>query len=148
MKIYVNNVERSTVKVGSRQVLYLMPFHTYDIRLAPAKNALLDYESNNKRVTLYPGNVAKLHWDINKFYVVSARIVTADDQPLVDAILQESRAQVITDKNGRMQAEMSAPKVLTFDTGNGGSCRVILPVATATNGVLLYKEGLRCLTSY
>ncbi len=146
MKIFVNNVERGTIKSGGRQILYLMPFHTYDIRLAPAKNALLDYESDNKRVTLYPGNVSKLHWSINKFYVVSARIVTPDDKPLVQATLKESKAQVSTDRNGRMQAELSKPASLTFESGNGATCQVALPQSVKpVNGVLLYKEALPCL---
>ena len=145
MKIFVNNVERSTVKVGGRQILYLMPFHSYDIRLAPRQNALLDYDSKNKRTTLYPGNVTKLQWSVNRFYVVSARIVTLDRAPLAEAILQESREQVITDRHGRLQAELGAPKTLTFAQHGGGSCQVTLPPEIkAVNGVLLYRDALTC----
>jgi hypothetical protein len=145
MKIFVNNVERSAVQMGDHQVVYLAPFHSYDIRIAPAKNALLDYESSNRRVTLYPGNVVKLHWDVNKFYVVSARIVTPDRKPLADAVLQESRAQVTTDRNGRMQAELSTPKRLSFTPQTGAACQVALPQdVKPVNGVLLYTKPLVC----
>ena len=145
MKIFVNNVERSTVKIGGRQIIYLTPFHNYDIRLAPRQNALLDYESNNRRVTLYPGNVTKLRWSVNKFYVVSARIITPEGAPLADGALKESRAQVITDGNGRLQAELAAPKTLTFTVGDGDACQVALPPGvTPVNGVLLYREALVC----
>jgi hypothetical protein len=145
MKIFVNNVERSAVKVGGKQLLYLSPFHTYDIRLAPRQNALLDYDSNARRITLYPGNVTRLHWSINTFYVVSARIVTPDRAPLVDGVLKESRAQVITDGHGRLQAELAASKSLTFTKSDGQACQVDLPAEVKpVNGVLLYREALVC----
>lgn len=145
MKIYVNNSVQDDVTIGGQQTLYLMPFHTYSIHLEPEQKGLLDYENADKKVTLYPGNVVKLNWKINKFYVVAAKIILEDGAPLSDAILQESRVQATTDAKGRIQAELSNPDKLTFTLENGGSCLVTLPKIEETkNGVLVYKKPLTC----
>jgi len=145
MKIFVNGMERGSVKVGERQVLYLTPFHTYRIRIALAKNGLVDYDGGERKVTLYPGNVVKLAWDANKFYVVAGRIVTPDGKALAGGTLRESHTQVATDETGRVQAEISAPKNLTFATADGSGCQVHLPQnVTPTNGVLVYRDNLVC----
>lgn len=144
MKVYVNGMAKSTVKVNGKQVIYLAPFNVYKIRLAPEKNALLDYDTADRKVTLYPGNVTKLKWDINTFYVVSAKIQTVDGQPLSNAILQESKSQVTTNERGQMQAELSRLKQLTFATLDGGKCKVDLPDVKETNGVLIHAQPLVC----
>jgi len=147
MKIFVNGMQRGTVNVGDRQTVFLSPFHTYNIRLEPEKSGLLDYENNDRKVTLYPGNVTKLSWAVNKFYVVAARIVTPDGKPLSGAALQESHGLIATEEDGRIQAEMSAPQIMTFALNDGSSCKVTLPKnVTDQNGVLLYKKPLPCIT--
>jgi len=144
MKIFVNGIERSSVSVGDRQMIYLSPFHTYRIRIAPAKTGLVDYDAMERKVTLYPGNVVKLVWDANKFYVVAGRIVTPGGTALAGGVLQEGHAQTATDDTGRVQAELSAPHTMTFATADGGNCQVHLPDAAPVNGVLLYHDDLVC----
>ncbi len=147
MKIFVNNMERSKVKIGKEQVIYLSPFHIYDIRVSPEKNGLLDYETNSKRVTLYPGNVAKLLWKVNKFYVVTAHIVSENGEPVGDAILKETRQQVVTSGKGYVQAELSAPGKLTFLKQDNSVCSVTLPDnVKPLNGVIIYNDPLLCVS--
>lgn len=144
MTIYVNDMAQGTVKIGGRQVVYLSPFHIYHVRLVPVQPELLDYESSSRKVTLYPGNVAKLHWEVNKFYVVSARLQQPDGSPLVDALLEESRDEITTNSQGRLQAELSKPTHLTFTKADGGRCAVTLPQTAPVNGVLVYDRPLTC----
>ncbi len=144
LKIFVNGVERSKMAIGGKQTLYLTPFHTYKIRVAPAQSALLDYDNKEHNVTLYPGNVAKLHYTFNQFYVVVAQIKTPDGQPLVDAVLQEGKAQITTNAQGRLQAELAQPKTLTFVKPDQSQCQVQLPAMAAANGILLYRDALIC----
>ena len=145
MKIFVNNVERSHVATGHQQTIYLTPFQNYNIRVAPAVSTLLDYDSSDRKITVYPGNVVKQNWNVNKFYVVSARIVKIDGTPLVNALLKESHTQISTDDKGRIQTELSTPQILTFDLGNQNTCHVTLPVIKEINGVLLYRDALACV---
>ena len=143
MRIFIDDAERSPVKNGQQQTIYLAPFRSYNIRLIPTKSALLDYDSAARRITVYPGNVVRQNWTVNKFYVITGRIITSDGAPLANAILKESRMQAATDDKGRLQTELSAPAILTF-TRNTETCRVRLPNVAPINGVLIYKDALVC----
>jgi len=148
MKIFVGGSEKSSVKVGNSLAVYLSPFHTYNIRLAPAKSGLLDYDSAARQITLYPGNVVKMKWSVNKFYVVTGHIVTETGQPLANALLEGTKDQISTDENGRIQAEISKPQLLTFAYGENNSqkCRVTVPDSVSpVNGILIYREVLTCV---
>lgn len=146
MRILVNDTERATVKVGEKQAIYLSPFHSYRIRIKPMGDSLLDYDNAETKVTLYPGNVQTLHYNVERFYVISARIVDEAGAPLTDALLIESKQSVSTDAKGRLQAEIANSRRLSF-TRDGVKCSVTLPEKDSVNGVLLYKEPLSCKLS-
>ncbi len=145
MKVFVNNALTTTVKVGSSQVLYLSPYHSYNIRLAPGEDKLLDYDTAEHNITLYPGNVTRMHWDVNTFYIIAGKIVTADNKPLANAVLQESHVQTTTDNAGNLQAELSRPVTLNFTLQDNSTCQVQLPRnITPINGVIVYAKALTC----
>ena len=144
MKIFVNGSEYSSVKIGDSQVIYLSPFQSYSIQLRADGDGMYDYDNNARKVTLYPGNVASMEWEVNKFYVVLANVVDAENNPLANASLEGQKARVATDMRGRLQAEISGVGVLNFKTKDG-SCVANLPKDVAdVNGVIIYKEPLVC----
>ncbi len=145
MKIFVNGVERSSVTVGSSQVLYLPPFRTYRIQLGQDGAGFLDFDAAEKKVTLYPGNVSKLTWEMRRVQVVIGHVRGADGVPLANALLRESKAQVTTSEKGRFQAELPKLAQLTFQTANGESCQVKLPGnVKAARDIIVYREPLSC----
>ena len=145
MTVFVNGTPRSTVRVGQQQVIYLSPYHSYNIRIAPEKPGLYHYNGNDRRVTLYPGNVVHQEWQVDHFYVVLAQIIDAQGRPLPEAILQESRDQVTTDLSGNLQAELPRNQALHFIKADQTTCRVQLPAQIAPiNGALIYPDPLIC----
>jgi hypothetical protein len=145
MTIFINGTPRGIVHVGQRQVVYLSPYETYRIRLAPSNAVMLSVEDSDRKVTLYPGNVVRMSWKVNSFAVVVGRIVTPDGKPLADAALDESAFGITTNTNGRFQAEIAHPKILNFTSGNT-HCRVNLPQdVAAQNGVLMFAQPLVCI---
>ncbi len=144
MKIYVNNIERGHVKVGSRQAVYLSPFHTYSIRLASDHGGLIDYAASPRSVTLYPGTVVHEHWQVNNFYVIVAKLADQNDKPLAGAMLKASHDDVMTDEAGHFQAEIGSPAALSFTLADGSTCVATLPAQQPVNGVLMYEKPLRC----
>jgi outer membrane usher protein FimD/PapC len=145
MKIFVNGSPVSHVDVGKEQVIYLSPYHIYNIRIAPENAGLFNYDVNDRKVTLYEGNVSQQEWFVNNFYVLVGKVVKPDGTPLQNAMLQESRAQVTTNDKGKLQAELSMTDVIHFIGANNQSCEVKLPDnVTPVNGVLLYRKPLVC----
>ena len=143
MQIIVNGIERSSVAIGGQRVLYLTPFHVYRIRIKPAQPGLLDYDAMERKVTLYPGNVVRLDWRVAPFFVVAARLIDADGQPVANAVLEDNGKAVTTDERGRLQVELSTTAPLVFMTGEQ-RCSAALPAQTPVNGVLVLKEPLVC----
>lgn len=145
MEILINNTPRGMVEVGKRQVIYLSPFQEYRIMLKPEKPGFYDYESAGRKTILYPGNVQRMKWQVNKFFVVTAKITDAEGKPLANALLKGSRAKVMTDPNGRIQAEISKPEMLEFEI-EGKSCKADAKgPAKELNGVIIFKSPLKCL---
>lgn len=145
MKIFINQSEVGRVQRGQKQMVYLSPFHTYRIRLEPENPGLFAYDANERAVTLYPGNVARLEWRVNRFYVIAAKIVTPDGAPLSGALLEGSREQIVTDENGRLQAELANPSLLRLKTEGGAVCQAALPqIEKPANGILIFKQPVPC----
>lgn len=143
MKIIVNGVEQGIVKPGTSQAVYLSAYQSYDIRLAPAGGGMIQYDSGARHVTLYPGNVVRLNWEVNRFYVALATLVTENGTPLMHAQLQETQGSV-TDSKGRLHAQLRKTKRLSFITDDGLPCEALLPETKEKHGVLVYSNPLIC----
>ena len=144
LNVFVNNSPRSMVTIGDKRVIYLSPFHSYSIRVAPQGDALLDLDSAERKVTLYPGNVVRLHWDVRQQYVISAKLVAEDGAPLAGALLQDSLEVIETSALGRLQAEITHMDQLRFMLRDGSACAVTLPASTQTSPVHVYTQPLTC----
>ena len=145
MKILVNGSEHGTVSTGGTQAVYLSPYQVYTIGVLPTKGDLVDFDGSIRTVTLYPGTVTPLEWEVNKVYVVLAHIFTEQGTPLVNASLKESKEPVSTDEKGLLQAMLSHAQSLTFITSENNLCTVELPAnVTPLHNVLVYPEVLVC----
>ncbi len=144
MTVMVGSRAYGDVHAGQARTIYLAPYQRYDISLKPAAAGLVTYANQRRDVTLYPGNVVRLHWEVNQFYVVIAQLVDATGAPLKDASLQEDNGHTVTNENGRLQIQLTQPGRLTFITPELSACEAVLPQIKPVNGVLLYKEPLTC----
>jgi hypothetical protein len=114
MRVVVNGSERETFKTGRSQAVFLNPYDTYKISVAPGDPTNLDYDPNPKRITLYPGNIVPMTWEINKIHIVLGHVVMPDGTPLVNAKLEQGRNITVTDENGMFQGELLNLAKVTF----------------------------------
>lgn len=114
MRVLVNGSERETFKTGRSQAVFLNPYDTYKISVAPGDPTNLDYDPNPKRITLYPGNIVPLTWEINKIHIVLGHVVMPDGTPLVNARLEQARNITVTDESGMFQGELLDLKKISF----------------------------------
>ncbi len=143
MQIMVNNIPRQNVMPGTSQTIYLSPYQTYAVRIVAAKDGLYDYDTGNRAVTLYPGNVTKLEWEVDKAVLLVGHVVDKDGNILVNATLLAGKNQIVTNEDGRFQAEVHSAKTLQFQKDDV-ICTVTLPLAEEKNGVLVYRDKLVC----
>ena len=114
MKVVINNSEHAEFKTGDSVAVFVPPYQTYTITVKPTQSASIDYDGTAKRITLYPGNILPMVWDINRVNVVLGHVVLEDGTPLANARLEESRNLSVTDDEGMFQGELLELKNLTF----------------------------------
>lgn len=114
MKVIVDGSERSQFLTGGSTALFLAPYQSYKISISPVESAPIDYDGSVKHITLYPGNVMPLLWEMSVVHVVLGRVVTEDGEPVAQARLEESGNLVATDEDGLFQTELKKLDRITF----------------------------------
>lgn len=114
MKVLLNNSEVAQFDTGKPLALLIPPYQSYKISVEPAVSESIDYDGSVKDVTLYPGNIVPLTWDINRVKVVLGNVVMPDGTPVTKAELVEARNISITDDTGLFQGELLAFGTVTF----------------------------------
>ena len=123
-EVLVNGSSRGRVASGGSFPIFLEPYRRYNIRLKPVDSASVAYDSNARQVTLYPGNVQKLHWQVEPLLTVFGQAFRPDGLPVRAAMVQSRRGIGETDTRGYFQIEVGAQDQLTFTGDEGTTCHV------------------------
>ena len=130
--ILINDVPRGRVGAGSRLPVFLEAYRSYRLRLRPVGAAPVDYDSEPRTVTLFPGNVERLSWTVDRLVTVYGQAVASDGEPIANAAITLPRGIGQTDGNGYFQVDAGANDILEFASGDGGTCKV--PLAGVETG--------------
>lgn len=106
--------------------IFLQPYRSYKVRLKPVGSSSTDYDSATRTVTLYPGNVDRLSWDVRSLFTVFGQAFRPDGRPLANASVQSGRGIGETDGEGYFQIDVASGDRLSFTSGADGSCHVPL----------------------
>jgi outer membrane usher protein FimD/PapC len=117
--VLVDGQKRLTLRSGGRAVLPLSAYRRYRIQLLDRGVALVAFDDSPRDVTLYPGNVQTLRWDIQPVRVAVGRIrqrqevcsqtdntCTDMQVPLRNAVIEGAWGFAMTDEAGQFQAEV------------------------------------------
>ena len=91
-------------KAGNTTIVNLRPFETYSIQLKDNGTELVSMNAREETVTLYPGNVKRFVYKVEKIDVVFGRIVSADGKAIKNALIEGVAGIAITDDYGFFQA--------------------------------------------
>jgi hypothetical protein len=144
-KVFVNNSHHSTIPAGKKYFIPLSPYESYKIRIKETEDFLANFDNSPKSITLYPGTIERLNWDIQRIVVIVTKIVLPGGNPL-----SNSRAQLInniaeTDDEGFLQAEIPINlKKLVFNADTEDECEVQLPGLT-NDQQIFSLDDLTCL---
>lgn len=127
--VLIDEVVRGTIRSGGRLTLFLEPYHAYDIRLRPRKSHLSSYDAGSQRITLYPGSVAKVHWNITPLFIMFGRALGADGQPVAHAEIAGVHGVGRTDNEGYFQIETKRDDRLRLRRASGAECSIIVGAA-------------------
>ncbi|NOR79238.1 MAG: hypothetical protein GQ529_00155 [Methyloprofundus sp.] len=139
--VLIDDQARITVSTGKDSLVLLNPYRTYKIRLLPKNVGLVNFDESTRYITLYPGNIDTLDWEINTIYVLFSQITDTKGQVLSHAKVEGAAGFAITDNEGFLQAELkSNTKDLSIKPENKVACKVQLPEINPENGIVVLDK--------
>lgn len=135
-EVLVDEVARGAISSGDRTMLFLKPYQVYDVRLRPRGAGISAFDAGPRKVTLYPGNVARLHWDVTPLFILFGRALGADGRPLVHADVSGKHGIGRTDGEGYFQIETNGKDQLRLAGRDGRGCQMAVPAAQPAGGLV------------
>src|SRR5690606_11495379 len=147
--ILVNGQDAGVVKADSTTGIFLSPYQSYNLTIAPKGEQQYGFDQAPHPVTLYNGNVQFLEWTLTKQYVLFARIVDAKDNPLANVLLETKNVNDfnVTDGSGYIQANIDSNQTsLKFKEMSGDECVAEIPSTAKPDaeGLIVLDQPLVC----
>ena len=139
-EVLVDEVGRAKVAGNGRAMIFLQPYRSYDIRLRPIGAQAASFDTAGRKVTLYPGSVAALRWDITPLFILFGRAVDDGGSPVAHADVKGSFGVGQSDGNGYFQIETRSGDVLRFVGRAGPECKVEIGKARQRDGYVAAGE--------
>lgn len=133
--VLVDGSLRATAYAGKITALNLRPFETYSVQIRQSGASFVEYEEQPQRVTLYPGNVITLNWQVAELDIIFGRILDSNGQPVQNALISGITGVATTDDVGLFQAEIRRDiKHVTVETITQ-SCEIAIPAYQVNRGI-------------
>jgi hypothetical protein len=125
-EVLIDNVSRGRVKAGQRLSIFLAPYRTYAVRLVPTGASPVSYDTGDRQVTLYPGNLRSLVWLAQSYVTIFGRAASPDGTGIANALVQGPKSIGETDADGYFQLDVRKGDPITVRKANGAECRIEL----------------------
>ena len=132
-EVLVDDVPKGRIQTGGRLPIFLVPYREYSVRIRPVGAHRSSFDSAERRVTLYPGNMESLSWKTASVLTVFGQAVRRDGTVVANAEISSSRGLGRSDEEGYFQLETGAGETATFRPDDGSVCRVDFPHMESNN---------------
>lgn len=107
-EVLIDGYRRGYAPVGRATAILLAPYRTYEVRIRPVGGEFVAYDDRVQQVTLYPGNVEEMSWEVGRLLVVVGKVIdVSSGEPFSGAELANVHGMAPrTDANGYFQAEL------------------------------------------
>lgn len=143
--VLVNGAEVGRVSDERAFSLALPTYNRYSVRIRPNAGGLVYYDGSSKEISVFPGSVVSLQWEIKPLKVVFGRLVSPAGVPVLNASLVAEGGIGQTDEHGYFQIETVSGSDLEVLLADGRPFKITLPPGDI--GSRLQKVGdLACCT--
>ena len=133
-ELLVDEVARGTVGADRTTRVFLQPYRSYHIRLRPLGAQAASFDTAARQVTLYPGSVATLHWDVTPLFVLFGQAIDGLGRPVANAEIKGAFGIGRSDGEGYFQIETRSGDVLGFEPASAPACAVTVGKARQRDG--------------
>lgn len=135
----------ATAVVGQALVIPLQAYESYTVRLVAGKKSFAQYDMEARQVTLYPGHIRRLIWQIKQVFILISTVVKPDGSFVANAQIKGAIEPAFTGADGSFQADVGAQSVLTvISSDTGKACEVKLPDELAPINGIVSLDKLIC----
>lgn len=142
-EVYVNRQSVGFATVGKKSIFSLPPYNTYDVRLASRADAFLSFDENPREVTLYPGNVSTLHWNVDRVLIIIGRVIDEHGIAVKNARIENGDSFAGTDERGWFQIETGKTDQLVLQKKDGSHCQINLGQIDDSEDIHVFDD-LQC----
>jgi outer membrane usher protein FimD/PapC len=125
-EVLVDDAPKGQLGAGGRLPIFLTPYREYSVRIRPVSGPGLAFDSSPRRVSLYPGNVEPLVWQVERVFTAFGRAVHPDGSPAANAEVSSPRGIGRTDAQGFFQIDTGVDDVATLRWGGQQECSIKL----------------------
>jgi hypothetical protein len=139
-EVHIGNRRQAMASKNRNQPVLLPPYHSYDVTLKSTGDNLVRFDAKPQTVTLYPGNVTHLQWDVDPVFVVIGQAIYADGKAVGNTRITNLEEFSGTDENGWFQVELSKMKTLELAPAKGPACKIQLPEQSEYEEVIVFDQ--------
>ena len=132
--VLIDGSPRGRIGIGQTVPIFLPPYRAYSVRLVPVGAPPVDFDTGERLISLYPGNVKTLVWNAEPVVSVFGRAMRGDGLPVAGAQIRGARGPGVTDAQGFFQVDISNATSLILHPDDGPECRINLGRPLANNG--------------
>ena len=146
--ILVNQTVNSRSAVGKTVVIPVNTFQTHTVSIAASGRELLSYPEEIHELTLYPGNVVHLTWDVAQVIVIFGKLLDPGGAPIMNGYITNSAdGNVPIERGGFFQTEFTGlPETIDVTIRGDGNCRAALPKKVEKiSGFIVLEDDLTCV---
>jgi Mat/Ecp fimbriae outer membrane usher protein len=130
VELVVNGTVYDVLEPGNELFIGLTPYQSYRVSIRPLEGSeLVGYEADIVEFTVFPGNIVRKTWKLERIFIGLGRVVDSEGNPLPNVRIRGLKEYVATGEDGSFQAEMTGNEKLTIERSDG-SCQITLPTTS------------------
>ncbi len=116
-EVLIDGQIREILELGEHAVIGLAPYRTYKASIRPTEGAsIVSYDTTVHEFSVFPGNVVKRVWHIDKIFIVLGRVVDEEGKPIAHERIKGTKDYSFTEEDGTFQAEVTGRETLYIDS--------------------------------
>lgn len=135
------------VAPGTRTAIGVQPLQEYVVGLKPEGAPEFDLDATQRKVTLFPGNVARVRFEAQRVITLFGQVLNAGGAPVASARIEAEKDFAVADDRGFFTITAPASGDITIRLPSGTLCtqRSISGLVDVDQPALLHRFGdVRC----
>lgn len=138
--VLVNDSSRGRIRGAGRLPIFLQPYRAYRVRIVPVASGPMNFDSAERKVVLYPGNVQPMRWKAKRLFTIFGKALRVNGTPIAGATVESGQGIGETDANGYFQIDVAGAGQLAFSGPDGVRCGASVPELAPKDGYAALGE--------